>query len=63
MHLVFTDNFQIKHYSYLQERQEGYLGNYRPFRLISIPGKVMEQMLLEAISKHTKHKKRVIGSI
>ncbi|OPJ81381.1 hypothetical protein AV530_009844 [Patagioenas fasciata monilis] len=32
-------------------------GNYRPTGLIVIPRKVMEQILLETISKHVKDKK------
>ena len=36
-------------------------GNYRPVSLTSIPGKVMEQLILEVISKYTE-KKKVIRS-
>ncbi|GAB0207550.1 mitochondrial enolase superfamily member 1 [Grus japonensis] len=36
-------------------------GNYRPVSLTSIPGKVMEQLILGVISKHVEEKK-VIGS-
>ncbi|GAB0188304.1 mitochondrial enolase superfamily member 1 [Grus japonensis] len=36
-------------------------GNYRPISLTSIPGKVVEQLILDVISKHVEEKK-VIGS-
>ncbi|PKU41385.1 rna-directed dna polymerase from mobile element jockey- hypothetical protein [Limosa lapponica baueri] len=36
-------------------------GNYGPVSLTSIPGKVMEQLILGVISKHVEEKK-VIGS-
>ncbi|GAB0186867.1 mitochondrial enolase superfamily member 1 [Grus japonensis] len=32
-------------------------GNYRPVSLTSIPGKVMEQLILDVISKHVEEKK------
>ena len=32
-------------------------GNYRPVSLTSIPGKVMEQLILEVISKQVEEKK------
>ncbi|GAB0183458.1 mitochondrial enolase superfamily member 1 [Grus japonensis] len=35
-------------------------GNYKPISLTSIPGKVMEQLILEVIFKHMEEKK-VIG--
>ncbi|GAB0187214.1 mitochondrial enolase superfamily member 1 [Grus japonensis] len=41
-------------------KKEG-TGNYRPVSLTSIPGKVMEQPILDVISKHVEEKK-VIGS-
>ncbi|KAJ7403266.1 RNA-directed DNA polymerase from mobile element jockey-like protein [Pitangus sulphuratus] len=34
-------------------------GNYRPFSLTSIPGKVMEHLILEAISIHMDDKKMI----
>ena len=33
------------------------LGNYRPVSLTSVPGKVMEQLVLDAISKQLEKKK------
>ncbi|PKU31187.1 rna-directed dna polymerase from mobile element jockey-like [Limosa lapponica baueri] len=33
------------------------LGNYRPVSLTSIPGKVMEQLIMDVISKHVEEKK------
>ncbi|GAB0186581.1 mitochondrial enolase superfamily member 1 [Grus japonensis] len=36
-------------------------GNYRPVSFTSIPGKVMEQFILDVISKHVEEKK-IIGS-
>ena len=37
-------------------------GNYRPVSLTSIPGKVMEQLTLEAIIKKVEEKKAVRSS-
>ncbi|GAB0199805.1 mitochondrial enolase superfamily member 1 [Grus japonensis] len=36
-------------------------GNYRPVSLTSIPGKMMEQLILGVISKHVEEKKVIRG--
>ena len=37
-------------------------GNYKPFSLTSIPGKVMEQLILDVISKKEEEKKVIRSS-
>lgn len=52
--------------SFFKRGKEEYPGNYKPVNLISIPGKVMEQTLLETILKNlnnnTMRDKKVIGN-
>ena len=46
---------------HFKKNKKEYLGNCRPVSLTSVPVKVMEQLIMETISKHMKDKK-VIGS-
>ena len=38
------------------------MGNYRPVSLTSMPGKVMEQLVLDAISKKLEEQKVIMNS-
>uniref|UniRef100_A0A8B9PU80 Reverse transcriptase domain-containing protein n=1 Tax=Apteryx owenii TaxID=8824 RepID=A0A8B9PU80_APTOW len=49
-----------KSYPYMNNPQS--LLSYRPVSLTSIPGKVMEQLILQAISKHVEDKKVIRSS-
>ena len=40
-----------------KKSRKEYLGNYRPVSLTSVPGKVLEQLVLDAISKQLEEKK------
>ena len=43
--------------SVFKKGKEEDLGNYRPVNLTSVPRKVMEQLILDAISKKLEEKK------
>ncbi|GAB0186610.1 mitochondrial enolase superfamily member 1 [Grus japonensis] len=42
--------------------REDYKGNYKLVSLTSVPGKVMEQLILETIARHMKDKKFIRNS-
>ena len=44
-----------------KKRKKEYAGNYKPASLISVPGKIMEQILLKTLLRHMENKDKVIG--
>ncbi|TRZ07879.1 hypothetical protein HGM15179_019227 [Zosterops borbonicus] len=46
----------------IKKGKKEYPGNYQPVSLASIPGKVMEHLILEAISTHVEDKKMIQSS-
>lgn len=61
-YLVYTFSVPLLLSLLSSKRQKEDPGNYRPTGLTSIPGKVMEQVILEVISKHMKDKKEIRSS-
>lgn len=45
-----------------KKSKKGDLGNYQQVSLTSIPGKMMEQVILEVINKHVKEKQATRSS-
>ena len=49
--------------SHIKQDFHPFPGNYRPVSLTSIPGKVMEQLILDVISKQVEEKKVIRSSL
>ena len=43
-----------KHHCHLQEREEGGLGSYRLVSLTSVPGKILERILLDDMLRYMR---------
>lgn len=61
MQRLITTRWEVnKCDTHLQEELEGDLGSYMPISLTLVPGKVMEQMILNAITWHGQDNRRII---
>ncbi|TRZ19356.1 hypothetical protein HGM15179_007746 [Zosterops borbonicus] len=60
--LTTDGNFLTKVEEDTRRKEKKYMGDYQPVSFTSLPEKVMEQIILEVITKHAKEQKVVKSS-